>query len=482
MRSLLVPRTLGILLMFFSSGMLIPPLLALAYNEAQGWVFLVGFAITFLSGALLFLPARNARGNMTLREGFLIVVLFWIVLGLYGALPFLLYRTPDISVSNAVFESFSGLTTTGATVLYGLDDMPRALLFYRHLLQWIGGLGLIVLAIAVLPILGVGGMQLFKTVTPGAIRDQKFTPRIKVAAQMLWYIYLALTAACALGYWLAGMSLFDAVCHSFSTISIGGFSTHDENFGYFDGFWIKAVGIFFMLIAATNFSLHFMFFRRRSLRPYLADHELKTFLHIIALVSVLTILYLALSNTLATEEAMMQGAFQAVSFATTTGYTTADFSYWPGFVLYFLILASFIGGCAGSTAGGLKVLRFRLLIKECSRGFFWLIHPRAEAPLKFSGKIIPEATMRSVWRFFFVYILVFFILMLFLLALGLQPDSAFSAAAAMLNNLGPGLNEVGANYALVSAPGKWVMCLAMLLGRLEIFTLLVIFTPRFWSR
>ncbi len=482
MRSLLVPRVLGILLMFFSGGMLIPPLVALVYSEPQGWVFLVGFAITFFSGMFLFLPARNACGNMTLREGILIVVLFWTVLGLYGALPFLFYHDPDISVSNAIFESFSGLTTTGATVLYGLDDMPRALLFYRHLLQWIGGLGLVVLAIAILPVLGVGGMQLFKTETPGPIRDQKFTPRIKIAAQSLWYIYLALTFTCALSYWLAGMSLFDAICHSFSTIAIGGFSTHDENFGHFDSVWIETVGIFFMLIAATNFSLHFMFFRRRSLTPYLADRELRTFLHIVILVSVLTVLYLVASNTLAVGEATMQGIFQAVSFATTTGYVTADFSYWPGFTLYLLILVSFIGGCAGSTAGGLKVLRFRLLIRECSRGFFWLVHPRAEAPLKFAGKIVPEATMRSVWRFFFVYILVFFTLMLFLLALGLQPDSAFSAAAAALNNLGPGLNEVGTNYALLSAPGKWVMCLAMLLGRLEIFTFLVIFTPWFWSR
>ncbi|HHQ41679.1 MAG TPA: potassium transporter [Chromatiales bacterium] len=478
-----VQRILGILLMLFSATMLPPAAVGLLAGDGDYRPFLAAFAATFLTGLVLWLPVARVRREMRLRDGFVVVVLFWSVLGLFGALPLYLSESLDISLTDAAFESISGLTTTGATVLTGLDTLPRSILWYRQQLQWLGGMGIIVLAVAVLPMLGVGGMQLYKAETPGPMKEAKLTPRITETAKALWYVYVGLTAACALAYWLAGMEPFDAVAHAFSTVAIGGFSTHDLSIGYFNSAAIEAVAVVFMLLAGMNFALHFLAWRRRSLRPYLGDPEARTYLAVLGVVAVITVAYLYATRTFpGFGAALHHGIFQTVSIGTTTGFTTAQYHLWPGFLPVLLIFLSFIGGCAGSTGGGMKVIRFALLLRQGGREVMRLVHPSAEIAIKLGGRPVPGHVVDAVWGFFAAYVASFSLMLLALMALGLDQVTAFSAVAATMNNLGPGLGEVGANYALLSAPAKWILCFAMLLGRLEIFTLLVLFTPAFWRK
>lgn len=478
MHLLLVQRALGILLMLFSLVMLAPAAVGLAYGETDLHPFLLSFAAALGAGFILWLPARKAHGHLRLRDGFLAAVSFWTVLSAFGALPFYLSERPDVSLVEAVFESVSGITTTGATVLAGLDELPRAILFYRQQLQWLGGLGIIVLAIAVLPILGFGGMQLYRAETPGPIKDAKLTPRIAETAKALLYVYLLLTVLCAAAYYLAGMTAFDAVCHSFSTVAIGGFSTHDASIGHFNSAAVNAVAIAFMLIAGANFALHFAALRRLTLKGYGADSEFKVYLGLLVIVTAITVAYLAVRDG----GNLRDGVFQAVSIATTSGFTTADYSAWPGFLPVLLISASFIGGCAGSTGGGIKVIRFWLLVKQGTREMMCLVHPRAEVPVKINGRSVEPRVMNAVWGFFSAYVGVFVLMIMLLLASGVDEVTAFSAIAATLNNLGPGLGQVSENYAGLGDYDKWLLCASMLLGRLEIFTLLIVFTPAFWKK
>ncbi len=476
-------RILGLLLMIFSTTMLPPVGVALWYGDGALEAFLAAFAITLGTGLLLWLPVRGRRHEMRLRDGFIIVALFWTGLGLSGTLPLVLSEHPHLSFTDALFESLSGLTTTGATVIVGLDELPRAILFYRQELQWLGGMGIIVLAVAILPMLGIGGMQLYRAETPGPIKDNKLTPRIAETAKALWYIYLGLTVACAFAYWLAGMTPFDAIAHSFSTVAIGGFSTHDASMGYFDSAAIEAVAIVFMLLAGANFALHFAAWRAVSLRPYAQDSEFRTYIGILATVALVTSVYLYWSGTFEDAgSALHHGLFQAVSIGTTTGFTTAQYQDWPGFLPLLLLFASFVGGCAGSTGGGLKVIRVLLLFKQGQREILRLIHPSAQLPIRVGETHLSEQVVEAVWGFFSLYVASFSVMLLLLSATGLDLVTSFSAVAACLNNLGPGLGEVGPHYANISDPAKWVLCFAMLLGRLEIFTLLVLLTPAFWRR
>jgi trk system potassium uptake protein TrkH len=400
-----------------------------------------------------------------------------------GGLPIYLSGVYDISVTDAVFESISGITTTGATVIVGLDELPHALLLYRQELQWLGGMGIIVLAVAVLPMLGVGGMQLFRAETPGPVKDTKLTPRITETAKALWYIYLGLTIACCLAYWAAGMSFFDAMSHSFSTVAIGGFSTHDASIGYFNSTAIQFIAIVFMLLSGVNFAIHFNAFRHRSLKPYQRDAEFRTYIIVLAIVSVITIGHLQLMHTFdSTTESIIEGLFQVVSIGTTTGFTTAEYYSWPGFLPVLLLYVSFIGGCSGSTGGGIKVIRILLLVKQGARELQRLVHPNAQIAVKIGKKVMPEKVLEAVWGFFAAYFAISALMILLLMATGLDQETAFSAVAACLNNLGPGLGDVGRNFASINDPAKWILCLAMLLGRLEIFTLLVLFTPAFWKK
>ena len=474
-----VQRILGLLLMVFSLTMLPPIAFSLVFNDGEWLSFVEGFAIVFAAGLLLWLPVHKVRKELRLRDGFLVVASFWAVLGTAGAAPLYFADVLGLSITDAVFESMSGLTTTGATVLTGLDELPRSILYYRQQLQWLGGMGIIVLAVAVLPMLGVGGMQLYRAETPGPVKDTKLTPRITETAKALWYVYLAFTIACMVGYKLAGMGWFDSLCHAFSTVAIGGFSTHDASIGYFDSTAIDVVAIVFMFLAGINFSLHFFAWRYVSIRHYFEDPEFQAYSIFLIAVSVIVVGTLYYSGE-SLGLSLVSGTFQAVSIATTTGFTTTDFSVWPLSLPALLILASFVGGSAGSTAGGIKVIRWLLIYKQGFREIARLVHPSAEIPVKLGNKAVPYRVVDAVWGFFSVYIIVYGIMMLALMFTGLDQVTAFSAVAATLNNLGPGLGDVSSGFMSLTDGAKWISVAGMLLGRLEIFTLLVLVTPMFW--
>jgi trk system potassium uptake protein TrkH len=359
--------------------------------------------------------------------------------------------------------------------------LPKSILYYRQQLQWLGGMGIIVLAVAVLPMLGVGGMQLYRAETPGPVKDTKLTPRITETAKALWYVYLAFTISCAVAYMVAGMDWFDALCHAFSTVAIGGFSTHDMSIGYFDSTAIDLVAIVFMFAAGINFSLHFYAWRYVSVKHYSLDPEFRAYAGILLALSVLVIAGLFQHHSYDNAgDTIVNGLFQAVSIATTTGFTTANYSMWPAAIPVLLIFASFIGGSAGSTAGGIKVIRWLLIYKQGVREIVRLVHPSAEIPVKLGNKAVPHRVVDAVWGFFSIYVVVFSAMLVLMMATGLDQVTAFSAVAATLNNLGPGLGDVASGFTTLSNPAKWIAVAGMLLGRLEIFTLLVLITPTFW--
>jgi len=476
-----VQRVVGALLTLFSASMLTPMLVDLLYGEDAWFPFLGAFVATCGVGLALFLPVRRERGQLRLRDGFVVVVLFWAVLGIFGGLPFLLHEPLDLTVSQAIFESMSGLTTTGATLIVGLDALPHSILFYRQQMQWLGGMGIIVLAIAVLPMLGIGGQQLFRAETPGISKD-KLTPRIAQTAKALWYIYLGLTVSCAVAYALAGMSVFDALGHAFSTVAIGGFSTHDNSIGYFDSSLIEMIATFFMFLSGANFALHFAAVRSLDGRSYLRDEEFRVYAAILLTLTVIVAGYLFLTGTSDAKDAFVNGLFHVVSIGSTTGFTSEAYFEWPTFLPVLLLFASFIGGCTGSTGGGMKVLRVLLLYKQAQRELRRLLHPNAKIMVKVGGKAMSNPMIDVVWGFFAAYVALLTIMLLLLMAAGLDQESAFSAVVACLNNLGPGLGVVAANYSTLGDFELLVLSSAMLFGRLEIFTLLVLFTPTFWRR
>jgi trk system potassium uptake protein TrkH len=478
-----VSRILGVLLMLFSLLAYLPSMLvSLIYGDGELTSFGFALMLTFGIGLIFWILTWRSKQQMRTRDGFLVVTMFWTVLSTFGSLPFLFSPDIGMTITDAVFESFSGLTTTGATVLTGLDYMPKSILFYRQQLQWLGGMGIVALAVAVLPMLGIGGMQLYRAESPGPVKNDNLVPRLAETAKALWYIYLGLTALCALAYWAAGMSLFDAICHSFATVAIGGFSTYDASIGHFDSDTINMIAVLFMFLAGINFALHFTAWRHRSVSQYLKDPETRFYTAILFALAVFTISVLFLTETYNFKDAFIHGLFQTVSITTTTGFATADFSSWPLALPYVLIYASIVGACAGSTGGGMKVIRILLIFKQGSREIKRLIHPNAVITVKLGRNMVPDRVIESVWGFFAVYVLVYLILLIALLAMGMDVVTAFSAVGACLNNLGPGLEGVAASYADISDPAKWVLCLAMLLGRLEIFTLLVLFMPMFWRR
>ncbi|MGD8933859.1 MAG: TrkH family potassium uptake protein [Gammaproteobacteria bacterium] len=483
MHPAIILRLIGQLLMLFSITLLPPVVIDIFYGEDAGQAFFYSYLTLLTIGFVLWLPVRGKRAELRLRDGFVVVVMFWTVLGIAGSLPFLFYEPLTVTVSDAVFESVSGLTTTGATVFIGIDELPHSIRFYRQELQWLGGMGIIVLAVAVMPMLGIGGMQLYRAEAPGPVKDSKLTPRIAETAKALWYIYLGLTIACALSYWFAGMNLFDAICHSFSTVAIGGFSTHDTSIGYFNSAAIEMVAIVFMFLGGINFALHFTGMRAFNIMHYLRDAELRMYAGVLLVVSISSITYLYFHHDVPEPiAAIRQGLFHAVSIGTTAGFTTTDFSAWPTFVPVMLLFASFVGGCAGSTGGGMKAIRVLLLIKQGQREMMRLIHPSAQVVVKLGRQPVNNAVIDAVWGFFAAYVACFVIMMLLLMVDGYDQITAFSAVAATINNLGPGLGEVSANYAGIDNFSKWLLCFSMLLGRLEIFTLLVMFMPAFWRK
>lgn len=479
-----IQRTLGLLLIVFSFTLLTPILVSIIYMDGELIALFHSFAITLIAGLVLWLPVKNQKRDMRPRDGFMIVVLFWLTLSIFGALPFMLADKPHLSLTNALFESLSGLTTTGSTILSTIDTLPRSILFYRQQLQWLGGMGIIVLSLAIMPMLGIGGMQLYRAETPGTIKDTRLTPRITETAKALWYIYLSLTAACAGAYWVAGMSPFDAIAHSFSTVSVGGFSTHESSLGYYaHNPSVEIVATVFMILSAANFALHFTAWRSRSLAHYFRDNEFRTYLSLLFIISAITSLYLFFHDVEPDfGQAVLKGVFQAVSIATTTGFTTAGYHLWPSFIPALLMFASFVGACAGSTGGGMKTIRFLLMIKQGTREVVRMVHPNSVVTLKLDGRPLPDHVISAVWGFFSAYIATFSIILLLLMLTGLDQVSAFSATAAAINNVGPGLNAVAANYDGISVSAKWILMFAMLIGRLELLSLLVMLTPSFWRR
>lgn len=480
MRYAVIARILGLLMMLFSLTLLPPVAISLLYDDGQALAFLEGFAIVLLLGTLVWWPTRHNTMELRVRDGFLITSLFWIVLSLAGSVPFLMSSEPKMEYVDALFEAVSGLTTTGATVLTGLDDLPKSILWYRQQLQWLGGIGIIVLAVAILPMLGIGGMQLYRAEVPGPVKDNKLTPRIAETAKALWYIYVGLTAACALSYWIAGMDWFDAIGHSFSTVAIGGFSTHDASISHFESHAIEVIGALFMFLSGINFALHFMAWRQRNLWQYLRDPEFRFYAGVMLAASILTVGILIVTRTMDPVTAATKGLFQVLSIATTAGFTAADFGAWPGILPVMLILMAFMGGCGNSTAGGMKAMRILLIYRQGAREIRRILHPSAVIPIKLGHRPVSERVLQAVWGFFSMYMVVFVVLLLINLAMGLDQVTAWTAVVATLTNLGPGLGQVATTFQSMPDLTKWSGMAAMILGRLEIFTLLVLFTPDFW--
>ncbi len=476
-----VQRILGLLLMLYSVTMMPPIAVSVHFADGQTTAFFYSFAITFVVGLLSWLPARNDRRELRLRDGFVVAAVFWLGLGSFGSLPLLLTHFPEMSLTDAVFETVSGLTTTGSTALTGLDSLPRSILYYRAQLHWLGGMGIIVLAVAILPMLGVGGMQLYRAETPGPMKDSKLTPRITETAKALWLIYVGLTAICALAYWYAGMGAFDAVCHSFATLSTGGFSTHDASIGYFNSPQIELITVLFMFLGGISFTLHFVAWRSRSVLSYWSDPEFRAYALILCSLTLAGTVYLIFTEQYATVgDSARYALFHFVSFMTSTGFVAGNFDQWAGALPLSLILVSFIGGCAGSTGGGMKVVRWLLLFNQGSREIQRLVHPAAEIPIRLGRSVVPPRVIEAVWGFCVAYILIFGVLLLALVGTGLDQITAFSALASSINNMGPGLGQIVSDFTQINAPAKWVCILAMLFGRLEVFTLLVLFSPSFW--
>ncbi len=475
-------HVLGPVILIFSFTMLAPLVTALVAHDAAQHAFDESFAVTLAAGLALWLVGRRWRRELKVRDGFLLVLLVWTGLPAFATLPFMIYA-PEMGFTDAYFETISALTTTGATVMSGLDTLPPSLNLWRHLLQWLGGMGIIVLAVAILPLLGVGGRQLLKAELPGPIKDSKLTPRIADTAKLLWAMYATLTAFCAVALKLAGMSWFDAVCHAFATMSLGGFSTHDASIGYFDSPLIEAVLIAFMLLAALNFVTHFMAFRQRSLAAYRHDPEVRGVLGLVVASCLVISLYVWQAGVYPEFlTALRHVSFNLVSLATDCGFASTDFNRWPIFAPMWMLLLSCVTASSGSTGGGLKMIRTVLMLRQGVRELEHQLHPAALLPVKIGGHAVPNQIVFAIQAFVMMYIATIVTMTLVLLASGLDFVSAFSAVIACINNAGPGLNEVGpgTNYAGLNDFQTWVLAFTMLLGRLELITVFVLFTRAFW--
>ena len=483
-RSLTVIHALGMMLILFSLTYLFPIITSLIYQDGTLADFIWAMLMTFLSGALMWNVTRRFKGELSIRHGYLLVVVMWTAIPAFATLP-LLMVLPSLSFTDAYFETMSGLTTTGATVLTGLDSMPEAINMWRHELNWLGGMGIIVLAVAIMPLLGIGGRQLYKAETPGPMKDSTLTPRITETARNLWLVYLGITIACIVSLKVAGMNWFDAVCHAFAAMGLGGFSTHDASVGFFNSPAIEIVLIVFMLLAAMNFATHFLVWREKSLKLYL--HETEG----IATVSVVLVSCVGIGFFLWWQgvypsfwTALRHASFNLVSLATDCGFASEDFNKWPIFAPLWMLFLSCIVASSGSTGGGIKMIRTIILFKQAGREFRKLLHPSVINPMKIGGHVIPNNIVFSVLGFIFLYFMSVVILTFALLISGLDFISAFSAIIACINNAGPGLGVVGpaGNYGVLNDFQTWVCTVAMLIGRLEIITLLIIFTPKFWQR
>ena len=467
----------SILVLLFSLSYVFPIVVSLIFNDNSLQLFLPAFIFVGVLGLIGFFFTKGVQRDLTAKDGFVIIVMFWLVLSMAGSIPFYL---SGMSPIDAFFESMSGITTTGATVISNIENLPESLKFYRQLLQWMGGMGLIVLAIAVMPLLGIGGGQLFKTDIPGAMGEQRLTPRIQETAKALWSIYLGLTVLCAIFYAVAGMSFFDAVSHAMSTVSIGGFSTYNNSIGHFNSITIEIICMVFMLLSAMSFALHyFSIYKSKSLK-YFYDPELRFFVSILFIIFILAFLVNALSSQ--SNLSIRELAFHTVSTVTTTGFGISDTSSWSFSISFLLLIGAFIGACSGSVGGGVKSWRVMIMLNHAYSNIIKMIHPNSVLTLKVGSKSVDDNVATSVWGFFSIYVFSFVVLLLAVLISGLDLETAFSSVGACLNNLGPGLGMVSDNYSEINAFAKGILAFSMLLGRLEIFTLLIILTPMFWAK
>ncbi len=479
-----VVNALGLMLMVFSLAYLMPILASLIYHDDTVMDFALAMVATFGLGAVMWLVSRRRRGELSIRHGFLLVTAMWVTMPAVATLP-LLMVIDGLSFTDAYFETMSGLTTTGATVLTGLENLPPAINIWRHELNWLGGMGVVVLAVAILPLLGIGGRQLFKAETPGPMKDTALTPRITETARNLWLVYLGITLMCIASLKLAGMNWLDAICHAFAAMGLGGFSTYDASVGHFDSPAIEIVLMVFMLIAAMNFATHFLAWRGKSLKPYWRDSEAVATVAVTLASCVGIAAFLFWQGTYNNFwTALRYASFNLISVATDCGFASTDFNQWPIFAPVWMLLLSCIVASSGSTGGGIKMVRTLILFKQAGREFHKLIHPAAVNPMKIGGAIIANNVVFAVLGFIFLYFMSVVMLTFALLISGLDFISSFSAIIACINNAGPGLGVVGpaGNYGVLSDFQTWVCTVAMLIGRLEIFTVLILFTPQFWKR
>jgi trk system potassium uptake protein len=486
MRSLLgVLNIFGLLLAWFAALFLLPMLTALLYGElAPLRGFAIGAVVALAGGWLLRVATKRFRYDLKSRDAYLLVTVSWLAIAAVATTP-LMIDLPGLSFTKAYFEAMSGLSTTGATVLSGLDRLPHSINLWRHLLSWFGGMGIIVLAVAILPLLGVGGMQLYRAGAPGTVKDSKLAPRITETARTLGYVYVGLTFACMLALWAAGMTFFDAICHAFSTMSLGGFSTHDANIGYFHSPMIEFVLMIFMLIAAMNFTTHFIALRKGNFAVYARDPEARSMLMVILASCVGIAIFINFNGVYATYlESLRYASFSVVSLATTGGFVTTDYGSWPVFAPIWMLFLSCLCANTGSTGGGIKMFRSLILVKQSLREMFTLVHPQAVAPLKIVGEVVPNGVVYSVLAFLFLYFTAIAVLTFAMLISGLDFLSSVSAVLACINNVGPGLNLVGpgSTYGALTDFQTWICTAAMFLGRIEIMTFAVVCTPTFWRK
>jgi len=472
----------GILNLFFGLTMVFPLLWAFYYADGSASALMLSMALTIGSGALLYLIFRRYSVEViSQREGMAIVTLAWTTIALAGGLPFY-FGIEGCSFTDAFFESMSGATTTGASILSDIETVPPGLLFWRSFIQWLGGMGIIVLSVAILPFLGVGGMQLYKAEVPSPVPD-KLKPRIRDTAMILWKVYAGISLAEVLLLWFGGMSLYDSLCHTFTTMPTGGFSTKNASVAHYDSVYFDYVIASFMLLAGINFSLHYQVLRGKPL-AFWRDAECRFFLGVVA-VLVLLVSFNVYGRVYAhAGEALRYGLFQVVSIVTTTGYATADYEQWPAMSQLILFLCMFLGASAGSTGGGMKCLRVMLCFKFSYKELFSLIHPHGVMHVKIAGKTVPGEVIRSVLGFLVLYVGLYALNSVLLAGLGLDLVTAFAAAAATMGNIGPGFGMVGPveNYAHIPVLGKWLLIWCMLLGRLEIFTVIILLLPEFWRK
>lgn len=480
MRLIPIVHLCSVLLILYSLSMFGPILVNVIYDDGDFNGFFVTFILAFSTGLTGWQFTRHGNTKLSSRDGFLVVVLFWVVFSVVSALPFMLDNSVKASVEDAFFESISGITTTGGTIMPHVDNLPHAILFYRAQLNFLGGLGIIVLALAILPLLGVGGAKLYQSESVGPLREDKLSPRLADTAKQLWLVYSGLAIAALLAFKVAGLPWFNAVCYALSTVALGGFSTHDASLGFYNNLSVEMVAGIFCFLSGINFALYYRTIISRSAMPLLKDPELKAYFFIALAVATFTIVELYRCGRFPLTESLVHGFFQSMSVMTDNGLTTADYPNWPAHIAIFLMLMSYVGGCVGSTCGGIKIMRVLLCYRQTHQEIKQLVHANGIFPTKINTHIVSDRMMQSVWSFAFLYIFISVVFVVALMMCGNDIQTAFGTVSACINNMGVGYGDTAVNFAGLTVTAKWLMCAAMLLGRLEVFPILVMFSRTYW--